>query len=301
MQAAPTVFDRDAVRRHRDRAARDYSSFEFLLRDVGASLADRLDDIKRSFPLALDLGCHTGQLANCVAGHGGIQTVISSDLSEEMARRAGGSAVVADEEFLPFAAGRFDIVLSCLSLHWVNDLPGALLQIRQALKPDGLLLATMFGGETLRELRGSLLTAEMNLEGGASPRVSPFVDLRDAGDLLQRAGFALPVADVRTLTVSYSDPLKLMHDLRGMGEANAVMTRRRNFSRRATLAGAVETYLTDYAGDDGRVPASFEIVTLTAWAPHSSQQQPLRPGSGTTSLADALGSEELDGGDPAKP
>lgn len=295
------VFDRRTVRRYRDRAAGQFNEFDFLFRKVGMELVDRLDDITRKFPLALDLGCRTGGMTEFLAGRGGIETLVHCDLSFEMVRAAPPQRLVVDEEFLPIRPGSLDLVLSCLSLHTVNDLPGALLQIRQALKPDGLFLATIFGGGTLGELRGSLLAAEAENEGGASPRVSSFIDLRDAGDLLQRAGFALPVVDTEMLTVSYESPLKLMQDLKAMGEANALLARQRQFTRRTTMMAALEHYLTAHGGSDGRVPASFEIVSLTGWAPHDTQQKPLAPGSATTRLADALDGEEIDGGDLAKP
>jgi len=199
-----------------------------------------------------------------------------------------GPRVAADAEALPFADGCFDAVLSNMDLHGVNDLPGTLVQIRRMLKPDGLFLAVLPGGATLHELRRALAEAEEAVEGGVSPRVAPFADVRDAGNLLQRAGFALPVADSETLTVSYADPLRLMADLRGKGESNAVAARRRQPLRRGTLLAAAARYRDLFAGADGRVPATFELVTLTAWAPHPSQQKPLAPGSGTVSLGDAL-------------
>ncbi|WP_316979768.1 methyltransferase domain-containing protein [Shumkonia mesophila] len=296
-----TVFDRRTVRLHRERAAKGLESFDFLFAEVGERLADRLDDVTRRFPMALDLGCHTGILAGRLAGRGGIETLVACDLSEAMARRAGPLALAADEERLPFAEGVFDLVLSNLSLHWVNDLPGALVQIRRALRPDGLFLGALFGGATCRELRQALAEAEIAQEGGLSPRVSPLAEVRDAGNLLQRAGFALPVADSDTLTVSYADPLKLMADLRGMGEANAALARRRTPTRRATLAAAAKRYQSLFAAADGRVPATFEVIYLTAWAPHPSQQKPARPGSAKARLADALGVPEIPAGDKARP
>jgi len=190
---------------------------------------------------------------------------------------------------LPFGAGRFDLVLSLLSLHWVNDLPGALAQINRSLKPDGLFLGCLLGGDTLSELRAAWMAAEIEVEGGASPRVSPFVDVRDAGALLQRAGFALPVVDSDVIRVSYGDPLSLMRDLRWMGESNAVRTRRTGFTRRQTLMRAAEIYVERF-GRDGRLPATFQVITLTGWHPDQiAQPQPLRPGSGQQSLADVLG------------
>lgn len=286
------VFDRDQVRRQRDRAASLLADHDFLLQETADRLGDRLLDMTRRFPLALDLGCHTGELGRALCGRGGIETLIQCDLSPAMATRADKLALAADEEALPFAANSFDLILSNLSLHWVNDLPGALLQIRHALKPDGLFLASMLGGETLTELRQSFLEAELMEEGGAGPRVSPFADVRDLGGLLQRAGFALPVVDVDTITVTYGDAMRLMADLRGMGETNAVIARRKQMTRRTTLLRALALYEEKFKNDQGRLSATFQIMTLTAWKPHESQQQPLPPGSGRVNLADALNGPE---------
>jgi SAM-dependent methyltransferase len=218
-----------------------------------------------------------------------------------MARRAPPPALALDEEALPFSPASFDLVVSALSLHWVNDLPGALVQIRAALEPDGLFLAALLGGDTLRELRLALLEAESAIEGGASPRVSPFADLRDAAGLLQRAGFALPVADSDTLTVTWADPLALMRELRGMGETNAVAARRKEVARRETLFAASARYQAQFGTTDGRIPASFQVIYLAGWAPDASQQQPLRPGSAASRLAEALGTREISAGVKAEP
>ncbi len=285
------VFNRRAVALHRDRAAGRFKDHDFLFREIGERLADRLDDIKRSFPFALDLGCRDGGLATVLGKRGGVESLVQCDLSVKMAARAQGLRVAADEEFLPFGDGVFDLVLSNLTLHGVNDLPGALTQIRKSLKPDGLFLASLFGGETCKELRRALAEAEIAEEGGLSPRVSPFTHIKDAGALLARAGFALPVADIDTVRVSYPDFMTLLHDLRGMGEANALRNRRKTFTRGATLAGAADRYETLFADPDGRLPATFQVITLTAWAPDPSQPKPLKPGSASHSLAEALGSE----------
>ncbi len=282
------IFDRRALRRHRDRAAATLADHDFLFRESAERLADRLEDVTRRFPVALDLGCHGGEFGRILADRGGIETLVQADLSPAMARQAGGLAVAADEEWLPFADGSFDLVVSNLSLHWVNDLPGTLAQIRRILKPDGLLLAALLGGDTLIELRRAWMEAELAEEGGAGPRIAPFADVRDCGSLLQRAGLALPVADCDTISVSYADPMRLLADLRGMGESNAVAGRRKGFTRRATMLRMLASYGDLFAGTDGRIPATFQIVTLTAWAPHESQPRPLKPGSGKISLADAL-------------
>lgn len=282
------VFDRTAVRRHRDRAAPVLDAHDFLFREVGERLVDRLDDVKRRFPLTLDLGCHGGQLGRLIGARGGVESLIQSDLSPAMAGRAGSLALASDEELLPFGPETFDLVLSCLSLHWVNDLPGALVQIRTALKPDGLFAAAMLGGGTLAELRAALAWAEEAEEGGLSSRVSPFADARAAGDLLQRAGFALAVVDTETVTLDYADPFRLFRDLRAMGETNAVIERRKGLTRRATVMAAAERYRAAFGDADGRVRASFCVLYMTGWAPDPSQQRPLAPGSAQSSLAAAL-------------
>ena len=307
----PVIFDRAAVRTHRDRAAQSPVAHDFLIRESAERLLDRLEDVTRQFPRALDLGCRTGTLARALKGRGGIESVVHADLSWEMVRRISrlssfggtlaGSCVVTDEELLPFAPESFDIILSNLSLHWINDLPGTLAQLNRALKPDGLFLATMFGGDTLWELREALFQAEAEFEGGAGPRVSPFVDVRDAGDLLNRARFALSVADVDSVTVTYPDMFRLMADLRGMGETNAARARRQTFTRRETLMRADTIYRELHGDEESRLPATFQIIALTGWAPHASQPKPRRPGSATTRLADALGTTEQSVGNKTKP
>jgi NADH dehydrogenase [ubiquinone] 1 alpha subcomplex assembly factor 5 len=294
------VFDRRAVRMRRDRVARR-GGFDFLFAEAAERLLDRLEDIDRRFPVALELGCRDGSLGRVRGERGGIEQLVQVDASPAFAAQTAGLRLAAEPEALPFGPGSFDAVLSVLALHWVNDLPGALLQLRRALKPDGLLLVSLLGGDTLVELRQSFMAAELAEEGGVSPRVSPFAKLRDLGGLLQRAGFAMPVVDSDRLTVTYADALALMRELRGMGESNAVAERRRSFSRRGTLARAAALYGEMFGQQDGRVPASFEIVTLTAWAPHPDQPQPLRPGSAKTRLASALGGAEQSAGDKAGP
>ncbi len=284
-----TVFNRRIVRRHIERAAPEFTEHDFLFREVAERLLDRLDDTTRTFSRALDLGSRGGVIGAHLNGRGGIETLVRCACT---VIADSGLTVCADEEALPFADGAFDLVLSNLALHWVNDLPGTLTQIRRCLKPDGLMMAAMFGGETLKELRHALGEAEIAVEGGMSPRVSPFADIRDLGGLLQRAGFALPVVDTETVTVSYAEPLKLLKDLRGMGETNTVMERRKSFSRRETLMRAMELYREHYGDEDGRVPATFQVLFLSGWAPDPSQQQPLKPGSGQTSLTDVFGDDQ---------
>jgi SAM-dependent methyltransferase len=301
--APPAPFDRTAVRAHRARAATKLPEHEFLFAEMADRLLERLDDINRVFTHVLDLGCRGGQLAAAIAARTGGPRVVQCDLAPEMAATARVTnnldTIAADEEWLPFAPESFDLVVSNLCLHWVNDLPGALAQIRRTLRPDGLFLAAMFGAGTLDQLRETLMTAEIEVEGGASPRVSPFAEVRGAGDLLARAGFALPVADRDTLTISFESALHLMRDLSAMGEAGTAHERRKNFTRRATLMEAARHYPTasGNAGTEGRIDATFEVIWLAGWAPGPGQQQPLQPGSAKARLADHLGAAEQPAGD----
>jgi SAM-dependent methyltransferase len=289
MSSAPIlVFDRRAVRAHRARAGGD----EFLFREIAERLVDRLDDIERRFATTLVLGARRGLLGEALGGRDKLGRLVDMDPAEALVRAAGPLRLVGEPDLLPFAEASLDAVIALPSLHWTDDLPGALVQLRRALKADGLFLAALFGGATLQELRGALIDAELAEEGGASPRVSPFADARDLGMLLQRAGFALPVVDTDTLTLTYGDALQLMRELRLMGETNAVLERRRGFTRRATIARAAALYAERHADAEGRLPATFEVVYLTAWAPAPSQPKPLRPGSAAHRLADALGTRE---------
>ena len=291
------VFDRGLLRRRRERASRNWDRQAFLKREIAGRLVERLDDIRRTFPLALDLGCHGDEVATALGDRSSVGHLIRADLGLGFARRARGPALVADEEALPFAAGRFDLVLSAMDLHWVNDLPGALIQIRRILRPDGLFLGAMLGGATLWQLRQALAAAESEVEGGLSPRVSPFADLRDAAGLLQRTGFALPVADSETIEVEYDNALSLMRELGAMGESNLVAERLRGLTRRTTLLRAAEIYGERFSQPSGRVAASFEVLFLHGWTPHGSQQKPLRPGTASRRLAEALGVPEHSAGD----
>lgn len=300
-RAEHEIFDRRQLARRRDRAAPLAPAHAFLLAHIADDLADRLSLIRRSFPLALNLGAHEGSLSRRLRGAAGIGLMIDAEMSPQLLARCDGPCVLADEERLPFRPESLDLVVSGLSLQLVNDLPGTLVQIRRALKPDGLFLAAMLGGATLTELRQAFVAAEAEVEGGASPRVAPFADVRDLGGLLQRAGFTLPVTDSDVLTVGYGSALELMRDLRAMGAANILHDRRRTFLRRTTLIRAVEIYAERFARADGRVTATFEIVTLTGWAPHANQQKPLQPGSAKARLAQALGVPEHRSGDQVDP
>jgi NADH dehydrogenase [ubiquinone] 1 alpha subcomplex assembly factor 5 len=238
------------------------------------------------------LGASHGVLGARLRALPNVGLVIEMEAAARVLAQCEGPGVCADEEALPFADGTLDLMVSALTLQHVNDLPGTLTQVRRALKPDGLFLAAMLGGRTLVELREAFLAAEAEIEGGASPRVAPFADVRDAGALLQRAGFALPVADSDTVTVTYATPLDLMREIRGMGASNVLVARRRSPLRRETLLRAAELYAERYSTREGRISATFEIVTMTGWVPHESQQKPLQPGSARARLADALGVRE---------
>ena len=291
----PLIFDRRLLRARRARAAA-LDPATFLLDRAAEDLAARLSAVLRQFDLAVDLGTPGDAVRRRLSGRVG--AIVAADT---VASPIAGERlfVVADEEALPFRDASIDLVVSALALQFVNDLPGTLIQIRRALKPDGLLLAAMIGCESLSELRAAFAAAEAEVEGGVSPRVVPFADLRDLGALLQRAGFALPVTDVDRVTVRYRSPLALMHDLRRMGATNALVERRRAPLRRATLRRLLEIYAERYSDGDGRIRATFDIVWLSGWAPHESQQQPLAPGSAKTRLADALRTQELSAGEKA--
>jgi SAM-dependent methyltransferase len=297
MAQSPLIFDRKLVRDHRRRAA-SLGPATFLLERVADDLADRLGAVLRHFELALDLGSPGEAVRAALMRSGAVGTIVATD-TVAPPRRPSSPFVIADEEALPFGDATFDLVISALALHVVNDLPGTLVQIRRALKPDGLFLAALYGGETLTELRQAFAAAESEIEGGVSPRVAPFGDLREFGALLQRAGLALPVADVDRVTVRYPDAFALMHDLRRMGATNALRDRRRAPLKRATLLRMAQIYAERFSGGDGRVRATFEIVWLSGWAPHPRQQQPLKPGSAQTRLADALGVREISTGEKA--
>jgi SAM-dependent methyltransferase len=294
----PQVFDRALLRARRRRAAA-LGPATFLIDRVADDLAERLSAVLRRFERAVDLATPTDAVARALARADSVDTVFVVGTLADHLRAGAGIGIVADEEALPFRDSSLDLVVSGLSLQFVNDLPGALVQIRRALKPDGLFLAALVGGETLTELRLAFAAAEAEVESGISPRVAPFADLRDMGALLQRAGFDLPVTDVDRLVVRYASPFALMADLRRMGAANALIERRRLPLRRASLMRMAEIYGERFSDSDGRVRATFEIVWLSGWAPHESQQKPLTPGSARARLADALGTREVPAGDKA--
>jgi len=294
----PIVFDRILLRARRRRALA-LGPATFLLDHVVADLTERLALVLRRFELAADIGTPSDALQRAIREKGLAARVIALDALADRKGRESGWTLAADEEFLPFADGTLDLAVSALSLQFVNDLPGTLSQIRRALKPDGLLLAALLGGDSLTELRQAFAAAEAEIEGGVSPRVAPFADVRELGALLQRAGFALPVTDIDRLTVRYATAFDLMHDLRSMGATNVLVERRRAPLRRATLLRMAEIYAQRFADPDGRLRATFEIVWLSGWAPHDSQQKPLRPGSARARLADALSTKEITAGEKA--
>ncbi|HZT88756.1 MAG TPA: methyltransferase domain-containing protein [Stellaceae bacterium] len=259
------LFDRRAWRAHRERAART-ETVDFLHDEVSERLLDRLDLIEGRFSSILDLGARHGMLGRAAAERVRAEMIVAAEPASAFLAGCSTPRVAADPELLPFAAASFDLVVSVLALHWTSDLPGALVQLRRVLRPDGVLLAAMLGGDTLVELRTALFEAELAEEGGVSPRVSPGVALSDAAALLQRTGFSMPVADSETVTVTYSDALALMRDLRRMGESNALARRRRQPTRRGTIARAVSLYAEMFGQPDGRIPATFEILFLTGRA-----------------------------------
>jgi SAM-dependent methyltransferase len=285
------VFDRRLHRLRRDRAAATVHQVAPVLEAAAERLLDRLDDTTRRFSRALEIGGR-GVVAPRLTAHG-IPFVVSLDLSARMAAGAGGLAVAGDEEWLPFAPESFDLVVANLALHWVNDLPGALVQLRRVLRPDGLFLASLPGLGTLQPLREALAAAETELRGGLSPRISPFPELRDLAGLLQRAGFALPVADAETLALAYRSPLALFADLRAAGETNAVLAADRRTPPRALLPLAAARL----PQADGLLPVELRLLVMTGWAPHESQSRPARPGSANARLADALGVAERSAGE----
>ncbi|MBO0331988.1 methyltransferase domain-containing protein [Sneathiella sp. CAU 1612] len=283
------LFDRVQVAQHRRRAATlDWPRHRFLFNEIAERLAERLLDINHFFSLALDLGGRDGAFGDKLVAMKKIDRVIRTDLTEVMLDNRTDAAVVADEEFLPFKENSFDLIGSVLGLHWTNDLPGALSQIARSLKPNGLFLGALFGIESLQELKACLIEAESEIKGGVSPRVSPFTEIRDAGSLLQRAGLALPVTDTDLITLKYENPFALMHELRGMGENNALIERQKYFTQRQIMLRAAELYIENYADEDGLIPATFQIIYLSGWAPHESQQKPIARGSGKINLRDYL-------------
>ncbi|KAK1602830.1 hypothetical protein QYE76_037356 [Lolium multiflorum] len=290
------IFDRDLKRRHRDRAAWAMRENDALLDAVADNLLDRLEDCRKAFPSALCMGGAAGAVRRLLRGRGGIEKLTMMDMSEDMVKKwrelenaaedgLETNFIVGDEEYLPIKENSQDLIMSCLGLHWTNDLPGAMIQCRLALKPDGLFLAAILGGETLKELRIACTIAQMEREGGISPRMSPLAQVRDAGNLLSRAGFALPGVDVDRYTVKYNSALELVEHLRAMAETNALFQRSPILKRDTALATAA-IYQSMFGLEDGTIPATFQVIYMTGWKEHSSQQKAKRRGSATVSFSD---------------
>ncbi len=295
------IFDRKLLMARRARFASELGSADFLLRRATEDMMIRLQSVLRDFPIVLNLGSHHGVLSEALMADQRVGALVSTDLCEAVVAQCPEPRIVCDEEFLPFAEASLDLAVSALTLQHVNDLPGALIQIRRALKPDGLFLAAVLGGQTLHELRMSLARAEEEIDGGVSPRVAPFADVRDLGALLQRAGFALPVTDTDHVEVTYPTMFELMKDIRAMGASNVLTERLRRPLKRAVLLRAAEIYSQTASDPKGRIVATFEIIHMTGWAPDASQPKPLRPGTATTRLADALNTSEISAGEKANP
>ena len=301
-QTSPQIFNSTIWQQNRDRAARTgFAQAAFLKELACTRLAERLELVKRDFTDILDLGCHSGQMGAALPSRFHQQPIhlTQTDTSALFVQQAASAnpfaqaSLVMTDELLPVEQASCDAVLSSLYLHWMNDLPGMLTQIRLALRPDGLFLAVLLGGRSLTELRGCLAEAETELCGGLSPRVTPMADIRDLGSLLQRAGFALPVADAEMLTITYPDMFRMMADLRAMGGQNCLIGRVGHFTPRAVFLRAAELYQQKYSDASGQITASVELITLTGWAPDASQPKPLRPGSAAQRLAEALETTEV--------
>lgn len=290
----PQLIDSVAHRRYRNRAASGFGAVNFLKQAAADRLADRLEIVRRRFPLVLDLGAHHGEMAKAALVSGKVDRVICADPSLGMVEHITKDtpSLVIDYDNVNFREGSFDAITSAFSMHWVNDLPGMLTRMRRWLKPDGLLLLSMAGGISFGGLRSCLAEAESQTAGGLSPRVLPMADIRDLGGLLGRAGFGLPVADSDTLSVSWADPLQMMRELRQMGESNALLGRANHITRRDTIMQAVTLYQDRFSTDDQRVNADIELITLTAWSPSPDQQKPLKPGSADIHLGDFLNSDQ---------
>jgi len=297
MHAPPIVFDRIAVRQNRTKAEKINGPEPNLVRKARTQLLDRLLDVTRRFKTALASGPGSLAIAKDLKETHNLSEVTSAVFRDPIPENGMpadlmGGTVFSDDEWVPFGANAFDLVISALSLHWVNDLPGALVQLRRCLVPDGFFLATLFGGTTLHELRTCLMEAETKLKGGAAPRVSPFVDVRDAGNLLVRAGFALPVADTDSHVSTYDDLASLFDEIRAMGETNAVAERSRGLTTQRLFDETEAIYKDRFCTSDGKLIATFDFVTLTGWAPADTQQKPLSPGSAQKRLSHALDTDE---------
>lgn len=300
------LFNRQRLRQNRERARENFTEHNVLFEEVSAQLFDRLQGINRPFHRILDLGSRSFSLSKSLAKQDASRFIVHSPTSPDVNKLLTHHVCVADEEWLPFRDTSFDLILSNLNLHWANDLPGALVQIRRALKPDGFFLSALFGGETLYELRECLYEAEMQLRGGVSQHISPFADIQDCGSLLQRAGFTLPVVDKERFTLTYQNSFQLMRELRGMGESNILNSRDKRFMPSALFIEADRIYRSRYAtksenGVSGTINATFDILFIAGWAPHDNQQKPLKPGEASSRLAKALNTHEVEAGEKSAP
>ena len=301
------LFDRHRLRQNRARAQHHFTEHNVLFEEVSLQLLERLEGINRPFNRILDLGSRNFSVAKSLSKQNPSRFIVHNHLTHDVNRLMLNHVCVADEEWLPYRDASFDLVISNLSLHWANDLPGALIQIRRALKPDGFFIAALFGGETLRELRECLYEAELNLRGGVSQHISPFADIQDCGNLLQRAGFNLPVIDKERFTLTYRDSFQLMRDCRGMGEGNILNARDKRFMPKSLFTQADNIYKSRYAtasekdGKTDRILATFDVLFIAGWAPHDNQQKPLKPGAAQTTLAAALNTNEVTAEDKATP
>lgn len=298
MSESIQIFDRAEIRKRREKI-KSYNAHDFFLFEwAGKELLSRLGDINRIYPNTLQIGARTSEsFTKHLKEKGQIERLVTADLCSTLLKNRQNLTVQMDEEFLPFASQTFNLVLSPLSLHCVNDLPGALIQIRRALKPDGLFMGVLFGGETLYELRQCLGMAEQELNNGISPRVFPFADKPQMGDLLMRGGFNLPVVDSEILRVEYDSIFSLLYDLRQMAETNTILNRNKIFPGKKLFLRAGEIYHDTFSNRAGKITASFEMIFMIGWAPHEAQQKPLRPGSAEKSMAEALGTIEQGAGE----
>lgn len=298
----PRLFDRTLLRARKDRAAREFTDYDFLHARVADDLLDRVESVSRDFDTCLVIG-GGGAVGRALEARpqarAKIGTLIEAELSPAMAGLSRTHALALDEEYLPIAEQSVDLVLSCLSLHWTNDVVGGLIQLNHALKPDGFFAGALFGGATLTELRQAMRQAEAELGREPEARVSPFADAIDMAGLLSRAGFAMPVSDVDRVTARYGNSFVLMRDLRKMGETSVLDQRPRTPGTRRLFVKTAEAYSHAFADADGKVPATFELVHFAGWAPHPDQPRPKRPGSANVRLADALGVDERSAGDRA--
>ena len=301
------LFDRLRLGQNRARSQHNFTQHNVLFEEVSLQLLERLEGINRPFNHILDLGTRNFSVAKSLSKQNPSRFIVHSHSTTDVNKLMLSHVCVADDEWLPFRDASFDLIISNLSLHWANDLPGALIQIRRALKPDGFFIAALFGGETLRELRECLYEAEMQLRGGVSQHISPFADLQDCGSLLQRAGFSLPVIDKERFTLTYDDSFQLMRDVRGMGEGNILSSRDKRFMPKSLFTLADQIYKSRFAiapessEKTTKISATFDVLFIAGWAPHDNQQKPLKPGEAQTRLASALNTSEVTALDKAAP